>query len=298
MLCAGDVAWILPKLAKSSLPDYSFGNFEANIISARDNPAMEGVMCWSEQTASVVLGERMTTDASYHSDIRLKGNTITHQHMLLSEMQHRMANGLQIVAGILASKAKTVKSDEARLHLLDAYGRVMSLAAVQRQLLESNQSSMVRIDDYLSELSQRLTESLTDKVSVSVIVKGTAMIESNKAVATGLIMSELVINALKHAFSEDRPGRILVTYKTTGSAWILSVSDDGAGLSNKSMDIMQPGYGTAIIASLANELAAHVEIQSGVNGTCVSIIHSAEGTNDSKLSSGVPNALRRERPSV
>ncbi len=60
---------------------------------------------------------------------------ISRQELLIREMQHRIANSLQTVAGILALKARTVRSDDARLHLLDAYGRVMSVAAVQRQTL-------------------------------------------------------------------------------------------------------------------------------------------------------------------
>lgn len=197
------------------------------------------------------------------------------QEMLLREMQHRVANSLQIVASILSLKAKTVKSHEARVHLRDACNRVLSIAAVQRQLLASGHSSTIRIDDYLSELSEGLAASLTEKVKFSVFVVGTAAIESNKAVTIGLVMTELIINAIKHAFPQNRRGRIVVAYNTVGSDWSLSVSDDGAGLPNPSMNGGHSGYGTRIVEALAKELDARVSVKSGPAGTRVSLIHSA-----------------------
>src|SRR5690348_5842806 len=130
-----------------------------------------------------------------------------HQEILLREMQHRVANTLQIVASILSLKARTVNSDDARLHLLDAYSRVMAVAAVQRQLLDSKQPDMIGIGDYLSELGQTLAKSLTQQVSISVIVDTNVAIASSKAVAMGLIVTELAINALRHAFPRQRRGK-------------------------------------------------------------------------------------------
>ncbi len=194
------------------------------------------------------------------------------QEMLLREMQHRVANSLQIVASILSLKARTVESEDARLHLMDAYYRVMSIAAVQRQLLVSRRSSMIRIDDYLAELSERLAASLTETACLSVVVESTAMIASNKAVAIGLVVTELIINALKHAFPRDRRGTISVTYKTVGPDWSLSVSDNGVGLSSAHGG--HSGCGTRIVDALAKELDARVSVKSGSTGTRVSLIHS------------------------
>jgi len=121
-----------------------------------------------------------------------------HQEILLRETQHQVANSLQIVAGILSLKARTVNSDDARLHLLDAYSRVMEVAAVQRQLLDSKQPNMIRIGDYLSELGQTLAKSLTQDVNISAIADTNVAIASSKAVAMGLVVTELAVNALRH----------------------------------------------------------------------------------------------------
>jgi len=150
----------------------------------------------------------------------------------------------------------------------------MSIAAVQRQLLASKHLGAIRIDDYLSELCEGLAASLTEKVGLAVVVDGTATIESNKAVAIGLVMTELIINALKHAFPQKQRGTISVAYQTKGLDWSLSVSDDGIGLANPSMNDGRSGYGTRIVDALAKELDARVSVKGGPTGTRVSLIHS------------------------
>jgi two-component sensor histidine kinase len=235
-------------------------------------------MCWSSgQTDSTSFAGQKTKRVIDHSGMQSNEADPNVDHeMLLREMQHRVANSLQIVASILSLKARKVKSDEARLHLRDACSRVLATAVVQRQLLASGCSSTIRIDDYLSELSQALAVSLTEKVRLSVLVDGTAAIESNKAVGIGLVMTELIINAIKHAFPRKRRGRINVAYKTAGSDWSLSVSDNGVGLSNPSLNDDPSGYGSRIVAALAKELDARVSVKSGPTGTRVSLIHSAD----------------------
>lgn len=232
--------------------------------------------CSSEQPELISLAGGRPSRRAGHSPIQTEeGGPSIDQEMLLREMQHRVANSLQIVAGILSMKARTVKSKEARLHLTDACNRVISVAAVQRQLLASKYSSTIRMEHYLSELTEELAASLADKIRLSVVVDGTATIESNKAVAIGLVMTELIINALKHAFPRKRRGTISVVYQTRGSGWSLSVSDDGVGLANPSMNAGRSGYGTRIVDAAAKKLDARVLVKSSSKGTRVSLVHSA-----------------------
>ncbi len=231
-------------------------------------------MGWSSEQAD--YGAFLERRRVAEPEVRSESPDRAKQHeLLLREMQHRIANSLQIVAGILLQKAAAVESGDARLHLLDAYGRVMAVAAVQRQLLESRQSSMIRLDHYLTELSKRLTESLTDKVSLSVTIEGSVTWESDKAVAIGLIVTELITNALRHAFPGSRCGKIDVTFNAIGSVWSLSVSDNGVGHPNASVAPARPGYGTKIIDALTRKLDAHVGVESSPKGTRVTVVHGA-----------------------
>ena len=124
------------------------------------------------------------------------------KEMLLQEMQHRVANSLQIIASILLLKAQTVQSEETRQHLRDAHQRVMSVAAVQQQLLASSHGEPIEIGPYLSRLCEALLASMTDDsrpISLQVRAGG-GTVSSAEAVSIGLIVTELVINAFKHAF--------------------------------------------------------------------------------------------------
>jgi chemotaxis protein methyltransferase CheR len=197
------------------------------------------------------------------------------KEMLLQEMQHRVANSLQIIAGILLLKAQTVQSEETRLHLHDAHQRVMSVAAAQQQLLASRHGEPIEIGPYLSGLCDTLAGSMIgDSRPISLKVEadaGTAV--SAEAVSIGLITTELVINALKHAFPSGSGGKILVKYGVDEANWTLSVSDDGVGLQQDGHGDRHTGLGTSIVEALAQQLKARVEITTRSPGMIVSIVH-------------------------
>ncbi len=93
---------------------------------------------------------------------------------------------------------------------------------------------------------------------------------ADTSVSLGLIVTELVINALKHAFPGDRKGTITVDYRSRGASWTLAVGDDGVGMPVHS-DGAKAGLGTSIIQALAQQLGAQITV-AGVNpGTKISV---------------------------
>jgi chemotaxis protein methyltransferase CheR len=197
------------------------------------------------------------------------------KEILLLEMQHRVANSLQIIASILLLKARTVQSEETRQHLQDAHQRVMSVAAVQQQLHASGHGEAIRLGPYLSRLCKALAASMIgDNRPISLKVQaGDGTTTSAEAVSLGLIVTELVINALKHAFVGDRAGVIVVAYEVAKTNWRLAVSDDGIGEGRS--DKTSPGLGTSIVEALARQLDGRVEVSMSPRGTSVSITHGA-----------------------
>jgi two-component sensor histidine kinase len=196
--------------------------------------------------------------------------------ILLQEIQHRVANSLQIIASILLIKARTVRSEETRLHLHDAHKRVMSIAAVQEHLRVSEVHDTIEIGPYLTRLCETLAGSMIGErraITLEVHAQdGTAT--PSQAVSIGLIVTELVLNSLKHAFPhEHSEGRVLVAYDVAGSNWRLTVSDNGIGRPDDSIEITTPGLGTNIMESLAKQLDARVEGVMNASGTTVSITH-------------------------
>ncbi|MFA7309783.1 MAG: sensor histidine kinase [Candidatus Paceibacterota bacterium] len=191
---------------------------------------------------------------------------------LLKEMRHRIANSLQMIASIILLKAETVQSEESRLHLQDAHDRILSIATVQRNLDPTGDDTAVPVVSYLKTLSESVAKTMIGgRKPITLSVSGDkSEVEPDDAIALGLITTELVINALKHAFPKGE-GAIHVTYGSDGAGWDLSIADDGVGL-EASHASTREGLGTSIVESLANQLHAQVKRESSSRGTVVSIV--------------------------
>jgi len=207
---------------------------------------------------------------------RLKDDLLKERAVLLQELQHRVANSLQIIASVLMQNARKVQSDDTRNHLYDAHQRVMSVAAMQRQLAAS-QVGDVELRPYFKALCDSIGASMIrdrNQLSLEVSVDDSTA-PAEVSVGLGLLVTELVINALKHAFPEDRKGKINVNYHSHGADWTLSVIDNGVGMPRGAA--VKPGLGSSIVQALAAQLRAAVEIADARPGTWVSIVHMKTG---------------------
>jgi len=210
---------------------------------------------------------------------RLQARTddlLQQKEVLLAEMQHRIVNSLQIIASILMLKARQVTSDETRQHLQDAHRRVMSVAAVQQHLHSSERLDLVDIAPYLSKLCSSLGESMIGegRPATLTVRADPSTVQSADAISLGLIVTELVINALKYAFPhENKAATIAVTYEINGTDWKLSVADNGVGRAEHSGLAPKGGLGTSLVKALAHQLDAQVETISGPAGMNVSVSH-------------------------
>jgi two-component sensor histidine kinase len=203
-----------------------------------------------------------------------KDDVIREKHVLMQELQHRVANSLQIIASVLMQSARKVQSDEARAQISDAHHRVMSIATLQRQLAASSAGEVV-LKAYFADLCESIGASMIfdhDALTLETVVDD-SVAPSEVSVSLGLIVTELVINALKHAFPEQqRNGEITVEYWSRPTGWRLTVEDNGVGMPADPADA-KPGLGTGIVEALAKQLDATV-IVTGLNpGTRVAIIH-------------------------
>lgn len=204
------------------------------------------------------------------------GELLIQKGVLLQEMQHRVANSLQIIASILLLKARGVASEETRQHLKEAHQRVMSVAEIQRHLYLTQGADQINVGIYLSKLCESLAASMianTQPIAMKVICDD-GMIDSDTAVSLGLIVTELIINAVKYAFPVFRDGAaITVTYEIKGADWYLSVADNGVGKVLGGAGT-SGGLGTAIIDALVKKLGAVVETVCDADGMKISVSRS------------------------
>jgi two-component sensor histidine kinase len=204
---------------------------------------------------------------------KLKDDLLREKAILLQEVQHRVANSLQIIASVILQSARMAQSEEARVHLTDAHNRVMSIGALQKQLAVSS-TGMVALRPYFIQLCESIGASMIqdhDQLTLRVEADDSST-RADVSVSLGLIVTELVINCLKHAFPQGRGGEVLVGYASHGPNWTLSVADNGVGMPGDEATSI-PGLGSSIVEALANQLSARVQVAQAHPGTMVSVIH-------------------------
>jgi two-component sensor histidine kinase len=237
------------------------------------------VFCEEGSRANILLGIEDITRQRFLE--REKDELLRQKDVLLGEIRHRVGNSLQIIASIIMSKVKTIESEETRRHLNDAHDRVISIAAVQQHLQVSAVNGAIELAPYLTKLCGAISDSMIgDDRSITLKVCGDSGTATNReAESLGLIVTELVINSLKHAFNENsKDARITVSYDVIGKGWKLAVADNGVGKPDGAFAQPKTGLGTGIVSALASQLDAQVATVSGPQGTIVSVTHSTFGS--------------------
>ena len=204
---------------------------------------------------------------------KVKDDLVREKQLLLQEIQHRVANSLQIIASVLLQSARKVQYAETREHLQNAHSRVMSIAMLQKHLSTTTIEN-VELRTYFRDLCKSIGASMIHdpaRLSLTTHVDDT-IVDPDTSVSLGLVVTELVINSLKHAFpGRTQSGSITVDFRTVGSGWELLVTDNGVGMPIDEED-RKPGLGTGIVEALANQLGATVSISDQAPGTKVSIV--------------------------
>lgn len=191
--------------------------------------------------------------------------------MLLREVNHRVGNSLQLIASLLHMQSHGEKNTDVKQALAQATNRVMAVAQVHRRLYTSDDVKSVSVDQYLDALVSDLRLSAGTAQHAQLILNADAVeTDPDCAVAIGVIVNELVMNAMKYAYP-DGDGQIRVGLKGDGpDAAIVSVEDDGVGIGG-APSTGSTGLGQRIVKAMAEKLGAQVDIQSPKRGTRVQI---------------------------
>src|ERR1700710_658123 len=188
------------------------------------------------------------------------------REVLLREVNHRVGNSLQIIASLLHLQANSTTQDDVKAALTNAMGRVAAVAQVHRRLYTSHDLKSVLLNQYLDALLEDLRRSAEgNKMSRLTLKAEQVEIDPDRAVAIGIIVNELVMNAVKYAYPEGA-GPIHVTLHAEGDDLALAITDDGVGLNVKT-DPRSTGMGQRIVTAMASKIAATVERDPAHAGT-------------------------------
>lgn len=163
-------------------------------------------------------------------NVQLK-NAVAHRDMLIKEIHHRVKNNLQIISSLLNLQSRSLQDEVAREALLGLQGRVNALALIHQSLYETQEQQVVELQGFLGALCHQL-EALASGRQIYIIAEVPRyFVAAETAVTLAMLVTEIVSNATKHAFTGQRNGRVLVRLQggpEPGPA-VLEVSDNGIG---------------------------------------------------------------------
>jgi two-component sensor histidine kinase len=215
---------------------------------------------------AMIRKARDDAEAEVHASRDRYAALAAEREVLLREVNHRVGNSLQIIASLLHLQANSSGQDDVKAALTNAMGRVAAVAQVHRRLYTSHDLKSVLLNQYLEALLEDLRRSAEgNKMSRLTLKAEPIEIDPDRAVAIGIIVNELVMNAVKYAYP-DGAGPIHVRLTGNGDDLELSIADDGVGLNAKA-DPRSTGMGQRIVTAMAQKLDAAVERDPGHHGT-------------------------------
>jgi two-component system, sensor histidine kinase PdtaS len=193
-------------------------------------------------------------------------DALQQKDLLLKEVHHRVKNNLQVVHSLLDLQALKISDSDMVDLLRDSQNRIRSMSLIHQTLYQSQDFAHVDFQRFLGELLPRLTESYgarSRQVRID-IRSADVRLPINDAIPCGLIVNELVSNALKHGFPNDRRGTVLVEISEAGGQVVtLSISDDGQGIAPDRDLARSDSLGLQLVNLLTRQLHGQLDVQRG-----------------------------------
>ncbi|MBW4667017.1 MAG: PAS domain-containing protein [Cyanomargarita calcarea GSE-NOS-MK-12-04C] len=213
------------------------------------------VMRNSKGTPCFIAGSNTDITARKQADIQLKAS-LKEKELLLKEIHHRVKNNLQVISSLLRLQAGYIKDEQALDVFRDSQNRVRAMALIHENLYQSSDLARIEFSDYIQKLINNLircygvNRNITIKLNIDKI-----LLRIDTAIPCGLIINELVSNALKHAFVDGATGEIYVDfiYLDKGK-FTLSISDNGVGVPKDIEFYRKKSLGLQLVWNLVEQL--------------------------------------------
>jgi len=212
-------------------------------------------------------------DITHHKNIEKKMQiSIQEKDVLLKEIHHRVKNNLQIISSLLNLQSMYITDEEALDVFKESQNRVKSMAIVHEKLYQSGNFAEINFSEYLRNLASSIYSSYgvdMDIVKLKINADN-IFLDINNAIPCGLMINELLTNAIKHAFPNGRLGEISIDFHKKNDKYILTLQDNGIGLPEDLNLEKTKSLGLRLINSLVSQLNGKLEVTS-INGTSFKI---------------------------
>ena len=221
----------------------------------------------AERERDNLLGQLRTLNAELEERVRDRTSqlsaTLKEREVLLQEIHHRVKNNLQVISSLINMQMRKLEDASSRDALEECQTRVQAIALIHEKLYQSKDYSRVPFSEYARSLAQNVfsaTGTSASAVALDLQMEELAL-AVDKAIPCGLILNELITNALKHAFPDARRGTVRVVLRKAGDReMVLSVADDGIGMSADFDPAKSDSLGVQLVLTLVEQLDGHLAI--------------------------------------
>ena len=196
------------------------------------------------------------------------------KELLIKEIHHRVKNNLMVISSLLNLQSRYIKDKEALGLFRESQTRAKSMALIHERLYKSDDLKSINFGEYISNLANDLFRTYgadRNKLELDLRMKNTdnLNVDINTAVPLGLIVNELLSNSIKHAFPDDRGGKIMVDFHKEDDGFILIISDNGIGFPEELDYKNTKSLGLQIVNTLTNQIGGVItmNVQDGTTFT-------------------------------
>jgi len=201
-------------------------------------------------------------------------SSLDEKQMLLKEIHHRVKNNMQIVCSIFRLQLGKIKDPQAAGMLRDSQSRISAMALIHKTLYQPKDQSSIYLEEYIQELAESIFDSYgvsRERIGLKTELESVAM-DIDTVTPLGLILNELITNAIKYAFPEDRQGEVTVSFSHQEEGYLMIVSDNGIGLPSGLEIAELSSLGLQLVQNLTEkQLGGRLEVVSGSGGSCFRI---------------------------
>ncbi|HUW40655.1 MAG TPA: PAS domain S-box protein [Rectinemataceae bacterium] len=242
------------------------GDGKRKYIQISSSPVREGNFGCS--SASVVFRE-ITDELRANEEMKTFAKR---QETLMKELEHRVKNSLAIVSSLLGIATQEVSDTKALGVLRDTRSRIQSMSAIYERLYLTGKVESLDFGAYAESLAAAIFSTFSlgsDRIRLEVAVQR-ADLDTKRAISLGLIANELLTNCFKHAFPGGRAGKVRLELRTGQDRLILTVSDDGVGLSSPGLSATAATMGMMLIRELVDQIGGSIAVDASA-GTSISV---------------------------
>ncbi|MCD4819588.1 MAG: PAS domain S-box protein [Candidatus Cloacimonetes bacterium] len=213
-----------------------------------------------DEISSYIAIQRDITERK-HAEDQIKASLVE-KNLMLQEINHRVKNNLQIICSMLKMQSRSIEDEHLLEIFRDSQNRVKSMAIIHQKLYDDKDFANVNFEKYIKSLTLNLMSSYKinrNIIKLNIEIKN-VLLNINASIPCGLILNELISNALKYAFPENRKGEITIKFNVENDIYSLIVSDNGIGFPQE-INFMNPNsIGLKLIHILILQLQGTIEL--------------------------------------